>query len=340
VVAVIAVGIALLVGWLTGHTSAGAIAAGSAFTVGFAVFHEALASTLLSMAVTTLAIASATLAGSLAAPWTTVVLAVTFVAAVNYGLLAELGPTEGWIGQQSGVFVIVASYFAQGPHYAVGRTLMVLAGGGLQIVVFFVFYLLRPKPREAGALRTREQIPGRLRELLRCLREELTLHGETAPYVARLALVLLTSTAIYRYLHVRNGYWIPMTALLVLKPQWGNTLSRGIARMLGTVAGAGIALVLARLLPFPAWLLPTLVVVSAWGCYALQAVNYAVFSVFITLYIVFLFHFGGFSETSAAHIRLVNTIVGGGLALAIDMVWKTATAGHGTIRVKDADSVQ
>ena len=44
VVAVIAVGIALLVGWLTGHTSAGAIAAGSAFTVGFAVFHEALAS--------------------------------------------------------------------------------------------------------------------------------------------------------------------------------------------------------------------------------------------------------------------------------------------------------
>jgi uncharacterized membrane protein YccC len=110
--------------------------------------------------------------------------------------------------------------------------------------------------------------------------------------------------------------------------------------MLGTVAGAGIALVLARLLPFPAWLLPTLVVVSAWGCYALQAVNYAVFSVFITLYIVFLFHFGGFSETSAAHIRLVNTIVGGGLALAIDMVWKTATAGHGTIRVKDADSVQ
>ena len=116
VLAVIAVGIALLVGWLTGHTAAGAIAAGSAFTVGFAVFHEALASVLLSMAVTTLGIASATLVGSLAAPWTPVVLLVIFVAAVNYGLLAGLGPTEGWIGQQSGVFVIVASYFTQGPQ--------------------------------------------------------------------------------------------------------------------------------------------------------------------------------------------------------------------------------
>lgn len=339
-VAMIAVGTTLLVGGLTGHKSAGAIAAGSAFTVGFAVFHEALASVLLSMTVTALGLASATLAGSLAAPWTLVVLAVIFVAAVNYGLLAGLGPTEGWIGQQSAVFVIVASYFAQGPRFALGRAGMVLAGSGLQIAVFSLFYLLQPKPREPGTPRKREQIPSRLRELLRCLREELTMHGETAEYVARLSLVLLTSTAIYRYFHVRNGYWIPMTALLVMKPQWAHTLSRGIARMLGTVLGAGIALLLAKLLPFPAWVLPTLVVVSAWGCYALQAVNYAVFSVFITLYIVFLFRFGGFSETAAAHIRLVNTVVGGSLALAIDAVWKAATKGHGRSFAENADSVQ
>lgn len=338
VVAVLAVGLTLLLGWLTGHKSAGAIAAGSAFTVGFAVFHEALASVLLSMAVTTLGVASATLAGSVAAPWTIVVLAVVFVAAVNYGLLAGIGPTEGWIGQQSAVFVIVASYFANGPRFALGRTGMVLAGGALQIVVFWLFYMLRPKGRQSGEQRTQERIARRLRELWQCLRDELTLHGDTAEYVARLAVVLLTSTAIYRYFHVRNGYWIPMTALLVLKPQWGHTLSRGIARMLGTVAGAGFALMLSRFMPYPAWVMPTLVVVSAWGCYALQAVNYAVFSFFITIYIVFLFRFGGFSETAAAHIRLVNTVVGGSLALAIDALWKVAFARRRDVRA--ADSVQ
>lgn len=337
-VAALAVGIALLLGWLTGHQSAGAIAAGSAFTVGFAVFHEALASALLSMAVTTLGIASATLAGSVAAPWTVVVLAVVFVAAVNYGLLAGLGPTEGWIGQQSAVFAIVASYFANGPHFALGRTGMVLAGGGLQVVVFWLFYMLRRKARTPRTLRTHQRIQRRLRELLQCLRHEMTLHGDTAGYVARLAVVLLTSTEIYRYFHVRNGYWIPMTALLVLKPQWSNTLSRGIARMLGTVAGAGFVLLLAKFLPFPAWVMPTLVVVSAWGCYALQAVNYAVFSFFITLYIVFLFRFGGFSETAAAHIRLMNTVAGGSLALLIDALWKLAFARRGEVRA--ADSVQ
>ena len=339
-IAVIAMGIALLVGWLTGHTSAGAIAAGSAFTVGFAAFHEALSSVLLSMLAATLGIASATLIGSLAAPWSDLVLLVALVAAVNYGLLAELGPTEGWIGQQSAVFAIVASYFAQGPRYAVGRAEMVLAGGGLQILVFWIFYLLRPKQRKQDAPRTHEQIPERLRELWKCLHDEVVIRRNSISYVARLSIVLVMSTALYRYYQVRNGYWIPMTALLVLKPQWGHTLSRGIARMLGTVAGAVIALMLAKLLPFPAWVLPTLVVVSAFGCYALQAVNYAAFSVFITLYIVFLFRFGGFSETKAAHIRLVNTVVGGTLALAIDALWKAAAAGHRAIRVKNADSVQ
>src|SRR5579875_800477 len=183
VVAMIAVGICLLVGWATGHKSAGAIAAGSAFTVGFAVFHEALASWLLSMLAATLGIASATLIGSFAAPSTPLVLLVVFVAAVNYGLLAELGPTESWIGQQSGVFAIVASYFANGPHFALGRTGMVLAGGGLQMLVFWLYYLLRPKPRGTASQRTHKRIVPRLRELWNCLHDEMTERHHSVSYV-------------------------------------------------------------------------------------------------------------------------------------------------------------
>jgi hypothetical protein len=339
-VAMFAVGTSLLVGWLTGHPSAGAIAAGSAFTVGFAAFHEALASVLLSMLAATLGIASATLIGSLAAPHTTQVLLVALIAAVNYAVLAELGPTEGWIGQQSGVFAIVASYFANGPHYALGRAGMVLAGGALQILAFWLFYLLRPKPQDSSGRRMRERVPGRLRELWVGLDEEVRRRHNALSYAARLSLTLLTSTAIYRYLHVRNGYWIPMTALLVLRPQWGHTLSRGIARMLGTVVGAGFAFLLARFLPFPLWFVPTMVIVCAWCCYALQAVNYAVFSFFITLYIVFLFRLGGFSETAAAHVRLVNTVVGGSLALMIDWLWKAAAGARRTEQAAGAGSGQ
>jgi hypothetical protein len=326
-------------GWLTGHNSAGAIAAGGAFMVGFAVFNEALSSVLLSMTAATLGIASATLIGSLAAPWTPLVLLVAFVAAVNYGLLGELGPTAGWIGQQSAVFAIIASYFARGPHYALARTAMVLLGGSLQIFVFWVFYELRPRKHKPGTRKTLERILQRLREIRQDLSDELTVRHHSAIYVVRLSLVLLTSTALYRYFDVRNGYWIPMTAVLVVKPQWGHTLSRGIARMLGTVAGAGFLLLLNNLLPFPEWLLPALVLVSTWGCYSLLAVNYAVFSFFITLYIVFLFRFGGFADATAAQIRLENTVVGGSLALVIDWMWN-AISTRWSKRAQSADSVQ
>jgi hypothetical protein len=319
--ATIAVAIALFIGHLTGHPSAGAIAAGSAFTVGFAIFHEALASALLSMSICTLGIASATLFGSLAAGHTWIVLLVVLVAAVNYGLISGLGPTASWVAQQAATYVIVASYFPRGLHYAVGRTAMALAGGALQMLVFTAFHFLRHRATEAAAPPLTTRLNLRLHQLFSRLPHEADLHGDTFPYIARLAITLLLCTALYRHFHVRNGYWSPMTALLVLKPQWTNTLSRGIARFTGTLVGAGIAVLLAIYVPFPPLIIFAFVILWAWACYAFQAVNYAFFSLFVTLYIVFLFRFGGFSQTSAAHIRLFNTALGGAIALTVDVFW-------------------
>ena len=323
--ATIAVGVALLLGELTGHRSAGSIAAGSAFTVGFAVFHEALASTLLSMGLLTLGIASATLAGSLGAHWTPLVLLLCVVAAINYGLLAGLGNTTGWIGQQCGVFVIVSSYFAEGVHYALGRSSMVLLGGSLQMAVFASSSLLHRyrshrNPEEPSSPPVLRQLRTRGAALRQALRKELDWTGSTTGYVLRLSLTLGISTAIYRLLGWHNGYWAPMTALLVLKPKWANTLSRGVARLTGTLIGAAACALLAFHPAFHHWAYFLLILVTAWICFALQGVNYAAFSTFLTMYTVFLFAFGGFSQREAAGLRLGNTALGGVLAWTVDFV--------------------
>ena len=329
---VIAVAIALVVGRLSGHESAGAIAAGSAFTVGFALFHEALASTLVSMVIVTLGLASGTLAGSLGAEVPALVLLLALIAAVNYGLLAELGPTSSWIGQQSAVFVVVASYFPRGLHYAVGRAEMVLLGGALQMLSYAAFHInhrlhgTHPAHPPLAAL-----IPiarKRTLQILALIRSDLHWSSPMVSYILRLLLAVGASTAIYQRYHIRNGYWAPMTALLVLKPQWSNTLSRGIARLSGTLLGAGVVLMLALWWPPPIWVTFALCIAAAWGCFATQAVNYALFSFSITLYIVFLFRFGGFSDRSAAHLRLVNTAIGGGIALGIDFLWRLLAPAH------------
>ncbi len=330
--------ICLVLGQLTDHAAAGSIAAGAAFTVGFAVFHATLASTLLSMAMLTLGIASATLAGSLGAGHTGIVLLLAALAAINFGLLSGISPTAGWIGQQCGVFVIVASYFPMGTHYAVGRSAMVLLGGGMVMLLHALGDLLRHHDTPPPADPLHQRLHTRTREVGRQLRRELHLTGATASYTLRLVLLLLLCTALYRHFHVRNGYWSPMTALLVLKPQWTATLSRGLARFAGTLAGVAVALLLARTVSFDDPVILALILIAAWGCYALQNVNYAAFSLCLTLYIVFLFRFGGYSQTSAAHIRLLNTAVGGGFALAIDLVWKLFTPARKTVPVKTSAS--
>ena len=317
----VAIALALALGHATQHESAGAIAAGSAFIVGFAVFHEALASALLSMALLTAGLASATLAGSLGAEWTWIVLLLAVIAAVNYGLLSAISATAGWMGQQCATFVVIASYFPFGVHYAVGRASMVLAGGALQMLVFGLFHLLQHPATEAMAPPLHRRLRLRMGELWIKLHQQPHLEGDTLAFILRLSLTLTLCTAIYRHFHIRNGYWLPMTALLVMRPRWSGTLSRSIARLSGTLLGAGIALLLARFLPLNPVLVVVMVVVWAWGCYALQAVNYAAFSLCVTLYIVFLFRSGGFSQTSAAHIRLFNTAVGGVIALTIDALW-------------------
>lgn len=323
--ATIAVALALCIGMLAGHPGAGAIAAGAAFTVGFAIFHEALASALLSMGLLTLGIASGTLLGSLGTHSTGLVLLLVAIAAINYGLLSGLGPTAGWMGQQCAIFVIVASFFPNSLRDAAGRTGMVLAGGVLQMLVFTGIYLVRHRAREAAAPHLSTRLRLRLAQLFARLHTELRLTADTTSYVLRLAFTLLLCTELYRRFHVRNGYWSPMTALLVLRPRWTDTLSRGIARLLGTLAGAAIAILLGVYVPLHTAVILGLVLVSTWACYALQAVNYAAFSLFITLYIVYLFRFGGFSQISAAHIRLYNTALGGSIAILIDLAWKLLT---------------
>jgi hypothetical protein len=318
-ISMIPIGLALVLGVVTGHPAAGAIAAGAAFTVGFAIFHRVMGSAVISMLIVTAGIASATYAGSISAKWTAAVLAVVAIAAINYGLLSGLGASAGWIGQQSGVYLVVATYFPRGPHYASGRAAMVVCGGLLQIAIH---ELSGAKFIAAGNGSVWSQTTARVGNYLGRLPGELRWGSETLAYAVRLVVTLLFATALYRTLHLRNGYWVPMTALLVLKPQWTGTASRSLARLVGTLGGAAIGFGLAHAPVLPGWIIGTMVVVCAFACYALQAVNYALFSLFITLYIVFLFRFGGFSESAAAELRLINTAIGGFIALVVDLAWQ------------------
>jgi uncharacterized membrane protein YccC len=133
-------------------------------------------------------------------------------------------------------------------------------------------------------------------------------------------VTLGVSTEIYRRLHFASGYWIPMTALLVLKPGIADTASRAIARTVGTIIGAWLMSVLvSNLAPSTLWL-AIFTVVFSWLSYATMNINYALFAVCITAQIVFLLSLDAIPGKDIAIRRAVCTAIGGALALSVRLI--------------------
>ena len=117
-----------------------------------------------------------------------------------------------------------------------------------------------------------------------------------------------------------------MRALLVLKPDFHQTFVLGVARITGTLAGAALATFIAAALR-PGEVTAAILIASfAWLCYCLNRVNYALFSVSMTVYIVFLLTLAGLPEMDTVKYRAINTTAGGLAALLAYGFWPVSSA--------------
>jgi uncharacterized membrane protein YccC len=171
-----------------------------------------------------------------------------------------------------------------------------------------------------------------IRDALHTLYANLTQRSTAFRHAVRLAVTIALATAIYRIAALPRGYWMPLTALLVMRPEFHETFKTTIARMGGTLVGAvGASLITVALAPGPITL-TLLALAFVWCGYAFFRTNYAIFAVCITGYVVFLLALAGVPEVTTAVYRSLDTALGGGLALLVYALWPTWDAG----RVRDA----
>jgi hypothetical protein len=322
---VLPVAICLILGIWRGHPGAGLIAAGGAFTVGFGARQNIDESRLLPMILASLGIAAATFVGMIAGHTNFILVLIAAGAGFVYGMLSLRQPGVGWVGQQSVAFLLVASAFPFSPRAAAVRSGLVMAGGALQILTSSILLRLLHQLRTDLL-----SVARHLKEEHQALRSSVELAARSlmkpspapsaVPYAIRLALTLGVSTEIYRQFGFANGYWIPMTALLVLRPGLSDTVSRAIARTIGTLGGAVLAsFFLAHVAPAP----PTLAFLTlffAWFAYSLNNVNYGLFTLCLTAYIVCLLALNRLPGKDVAYHRAVSTMIGGGLALTVRLL--------------------
>jgi len=310
------------IGIAVGHPAAGMIAAGGAMNTGFGQKQTINESYLLPMIFVTFGMAFSGFLGVLLGHENLLLVLVSALLAFGYGMLTARPSGYSWVGQQCVITFLVASAFPASLNAAIDRGLLLFSGGAIQLVMsaalLHVFHDLRERLFQLARYVRDEQsaLRAALFETAESVRQRRFVNS-ALPYSLRLAVTIALATEIYRRLHYPSGYWIPMTALLVLKPGLTDTVSRAIARVLGTMCGAIIvSFSLSHMHPSPI-LLAAFAVLFAWLSYGLLNVNYALFSAAITGYIVFLLSLNVIPGPVLAERRTFCTAVGGAIALVV-----------------------
>lgn len=130
----------------------------------------------------------------------------------------------------------------------------------------------------------------------------------------RLALVTTLSELISLAYHVPNGYWMTLTAVVALKPDFGGTTQMTLQRIMGTTLGGLIGIALVILVKQPL-LVGACLLLLLMMAIAVRPLSYSLFIMLLTPVIILLLNVMGRGGWEIGIIRVVDSIAGGMLAL-------------------------
>ncbi len=168
-----------------------------------------------------------------------------------------------------------------------------------------------------------QRLPAALRpgNAAQTLRANLTLSSIAFRHALRCGVCLAIAVVGERLSGLPHGYWVPMTAAIVLKPDFAGTFSFGLLRVLGTVLGLVLVTALVHYAFDNPWERVALVALFALAFRLLTSVHYGIGVMMLTGLVVLLVSFDGQPVGDILLARGVGTAIGSALALAAYLVW-------------------
>jgi uncharacterized membrane protein YccC len=160
------------------------------------------------------------------------------------------------------------------------------------------------------------------------LRANLTLHSTAFRHAVRLAVAIAIGEALSRVTGLQRAYWLPMTVAIVLKPEYSETLQRGILRIVGTIVGLLIATALFHFIHGDPLTEIALAAVFMFFLRWIGTAHYGLFAMALSGLVVLLIAFTGVEPGTLIWARGINTILGGGVALITYFLWPTWEKTH------------
>lgn len=208
------------------------------------------------------------------------------------------------------------------------RLLMDALSGQLRATMDLLSRTTSRGETSAAKAEARQQVWLRYTGALATIRANLNFRSAAFRHALRLSICVAVGEVLARSTGLSRSYWLVMTIVLVLKPDFSSTFSRGLLRIGGTLAGLVLATLMFHLHPTSEALLIALVFVLTFVLRWIGPANYGIFTVAISALIVLFFAIVGVSPNQVILARAINTIAGGGIALLTYWLWPTWERSH------------
>jgi uncharacterized membrane protein (TIGR01666 family) len=150
--------------------------------------------------------------------------------------------------------------------------------------------------------------------------DNISFKSATFKHSIRVALVCLVGYIMSKYFSLGgHSYWVLLTIIVILKPGFSLSKQRNYQRLIGTIAGGVIGILILTFIPNKTTQFIFLVVLMI-GTYSFLRLNYIVSVILMTPYVLILFKFLGLGTVNILQERIVDTIIGSSIAFVASYI--------------------
>jgi len=151
----------------------------------------------------------------------------------------------------------------------------------------------------------------------RILWNNLTLDSSIFRHALRVSFACIVGFIISKTFHYgQHSYWILLTIAFILKPAFSLTKQRNIERIIGTLAGGLVGVLVLVFIPDRTVHFVMMVLFMA-GTYTFMRIRYLLMVIFTTPYVLILFSFLGAGFADVAQERIIDTVIGCAIAFSV-----------------------
>lgn len=149
--------------------------------------------------------------------------------------------------------------------------------------------------------------------------QNLSLNSNLFRHALRFTVAMLFAFMLGTVLDIHNTYWILLTIIVIIRPNYGLTKERSKDRVLGTLIGAAVAFSIV-LITQNVIIYGVLAIISLTLSFALLQQNYKSAAALITINIIFVYSLINPNAFEVIQYRVMDTIIGAIIAIVANYV--------------------